>query len=508
MGQIKPSSMWVSLVVILPLLWKGITCLAGYSIQVSPNVSVQEGLCVTIPCTFTADGRNTFSNTSGYWISYYTGDIVATNDKSRDVEKSSFHLMGNPDTGDCTLTITDAGRGDEGTYYFIFEESKDSGVKYNYMGEITIAITVTDLTEEPVMSDLGTVTAGIDKTVTCSPPGNCSATSLVIQWKKSDVSGIWKTSPTITFTPSPDDHQKTITCEMTNSKGKTTKKTILLDVYAPMNPAIRITWEMNGKKANKADIIKVTEGSSVILRCSVQSPQTLTWTDGKNSVLQQRTGKELELRLQDMTMNHTGTYTCSARDYCGTSSMNINITVLYHPRNMEITFFSQKGKERPAGPLVDIDETETLTLTCRADGNPPVTVLWVRGEDKTETSITSNSGSPAEINVTSSEADVYQCLAWNGLGLRKRSIQVGTKQGCIPNHVTITLDSTIIIGLVIGNIVLLILGIMGSYYFLKRHLEKRQLEKRSSDPRTKGAESTYEELKGQKNEFYSELKVQ
>ncbi|XP_069804734.1 uncharacterized protein [Dendropsophus ebraccatus] len=86
------------------------------------------------------------------------------------------------------------------------------------------------LREEPVISDLGTVTAGIDKTVTCSPPGNCSATSLVIQWKKSDVSGIWKTSSTIIFIPSLDDHQKTITCEMTTSGGNTTKKTILLNV--------------------------------------------------------------------------------------------------------------------------------------------------------------------------------------------------------------------------------------------------------------------------------------
>ncbi|XP_069802868.1 sialic acid-binding Ig-like lectin 13 [Dendropsophus ebraccatus] len=235
MGQIKPSSMWVSLVVILPLLWKGITCLAGYSIQVSPSVSVQEGLCVTIPCNFTADNRKTFSNSYGYWIRMplHPGDIVATNDKSSDVKKPNFYLMGNPDSGDCTLTITDARREDEGKYFFRFAESKDIGVKYSYYREVTTAITVTDLTEEPVISDLGTVTAGIDKTVTCSPPGNCSATSLLIQWKKSDVSGIWKTSPTITFTPSLYDHQKTITCEMITSGGNTTKKTILLDVDYP-----------------------------------------------------------------------------------------------------------------------------------------------------------------------------------------------------------------------------------------------------------------------------------
>ncbi|XP_069802864.1 sialoadhesin-like [Dendropsophus ebraccatus] len=248
-------STWI-LLVTLSQLWRGITCHPSYSIQVSPSVSVQEGLCVTIPCTFTADGRNTFRDSSGYWRRMTPGpeQIVASKEKSSDAKKN-FYLMGNPDTGDCTLTITDAGREDHGTYYFRFEERKDTTVKYSYYKEIT-TITVTDLTEEPVMSDLGTVTAGIDKTVTCSPPGNCSATSLVIQWKKSDVSGIWKTSPTITFTPSLDDHQKTITCEMTNSKGKTTKKTILLDVcYIQEEPLV-------------SDLGTVTAGIEKTVTCS------------------------------------------------------------------------------------------------------------------------------------------------------------------------------------------------------------------------------------------------
>ncbi|XP_073511421.1 myeloid cell surface antigen CD33-like [Phyllobates terribilis] len=233
--QIKPSIMWVSLVFILPLLWKSITCqLAGYSIRVSPDVSVQEGLCVTIPCTFTADNKKTFSNSTGYWIRkkeplypYYT---IARNNKFSDVRKTNFHLMGNPDTGDCTLTITDARKEDEGTYVFRIEESKGSKVRYNYIRD-TVTITVTDLTEEPVISDFGTLIAGIKKTLTCGPPINCPATSLTFQWRKSNVDGVWKNSSAVTFTPSTDDHQENITCKMTNTKGKTTNKTIFLDVY-------------------------------------------------------------------------------------------------------------------------------------------------------------------------------------------------------------------------------------------------------------------------------------
>ncbi|XP_044130097.1 sialic acid-binding Ig-like lectin 7 [Bufo gargarizans] len=154
--------------------------------------------------------------------------VVATNDKSSDAQKTNFNLMGNPDSGDCTLTITDARREDEGVYYFRFQESKDSAVKYNYY-KVTTAIKVTDLTEEPVISDVGSLIAGVNKTVTCAPLRNCPGNSLAFQWKKSNVAGIWKNSSTITFTPSIEDDQETITCEMTSSSGKTTQKHIYLN---------------------------------------------------------------------------------------------------------------------------------------------------------------------------------------------------------------------------------------------------------------------------------------
>ncbi|XP_066461733.1 sialic acid-binding Ig-like lectin 13 [Eleutherodactylus coqui] len=240
MRHIKHSSMWVGLVIILPLFWEGITCqVAGYSINVPRSVRVQEGLCVTIPCNFTANYRNMFKNSFGYWMlnppnspsPSNPATIVATTDKFGPRGRTNFYLTGNPDTGDCSLTITDAKKEDAETYYFRFEESKTSKVKLNFIDYVKPTISVTNLTEEPIISDPGTVIAGINKTLTCTPPGNCSATSLVIQWRKSNVAGIWENSSTVTFTPSLCDHQQSITCQMTNSNGKTTQKTILLHVY-------------------------------------------------------------------------------------------------------------------------------------------------------------------------------------------------------------------------------------------------------------------------------------
>ncbi|XP_077116180.1 sialic acid-binding Ig-like lectin 13 isoform X1 [Ranitomeya variabilis] len=429
--------MGLSILAVLPLIWKGIVCqvpfpVPGFDISVNSSVSVQEGLCVTIPCSFIADGRKTFNNTSGYWIRrqapenvYY---IVATNDRSTAVKKTNFHLTGNPDTGDCTLTITDAKEEDNGIYYFRFVESRSSTLKYNYNREAITAITVTDFTEEPVISELGTLIAGVNKTLTCSPPRNCPATSLTFQWKASNVADVWKTeSSTVTFTPSPNDQRKNITCEMTYKNWRTTRKTVLLDIDCPT--IITITWD-TGKKKNKLDnIIKVDEGSSVTLRCLVESNLTyqrynVAWIDQENEVLQNGIGKMLELRLENVTMEDTGVYTCSVMTECAIHRANISISVQYPPRNMEITVQSSKGEELPVNQSVIINQTESVTLACQVDGNPPASVFWVKGEVEVETN---KSASSAIINVTASIVDVYRCLAWNAFGLKEQRIQVGIK---------------------------------------------------------------------------------
>ncbi|XP_073426699.1 sialic acid-binding Ig-like lectin 13 [Dendrobates tinctorius] len=424
--------MGISILVILPLFWKGVMCqVPVFDIRVNPSVSVQEGLCVTVPCTFTAESSNTFSNSFGYWIQvkerYSPYYIVATNVKSSDVKKPNFHLMGNPDIGDCTLTITDARKEDNGTYYFRFEKSLYSTVKYNYRNAAT-TITVTDLTEKPIISDFGTLIAGVSKTLTCSPPRNCSAALLNFQWKMSNVADVWDmSSSTVTFTPSPNDQNESITCEMTNKNLMTTRKTLLLDIDCPT--IITITWDTGKKKQKSDNALKVDEGSSVYLRCLVESNLTylryhVSWTDQKNHVLQNGTGKKLELGLENMTMEDTGVYTCSVMTECAINSANISISVQYPPRNMEITVQSSKGEELPANQSVIINQTESVTLACKVDGIPPPSVVWVKGEAEVETN---KSASSAIINVTSSIVDVYRCLAWNAFGLKEQRIQVGIK---------------------------------------------------------------------------------
>ncbi|XP_040182921.1 sialic acid-binding Ig-like lectin 12 [Rana temporaria] len=117
------------------------TRVPGYSIQVNQTVTVQKGLCVTIPCTFTADHTKSFNISRGYWKSICR-EYVASSDKSINGTKPHFQLTGNPNNGDCTLMITGAKEQDSGKYYFRFEDGKVNRRKYSYIfNMITINVT-------------------------------------------------------------------------------------------------------------------------------------------------------------------------------------------------------------------------------------------------------------------------------------------------------------------------------------------------------------------------------
>lgn len=115
---------------------------AGYELQVQKSVTVQEGLCVLVPCSFS------YPETRTYWTSpakpfifwFRDGDdsdydaAVATNNPYRTVRtetKGRFHVPRDLSTNNCSLSITDARREDTGTYFFRVDNGNK--VKYNYI---------------------------------------------------------------------------------------------------------------------------------------------------------------------------------------------------------------------------------------------------------------------------------------------------------------------------------------------------------------------------------------
>ncbi|XP_039369239.1 myeloid cell surface antigen CD33-like [Mauremys reevesii] len=249
-------------VLILALLWRGsLSQPPGFTLTVPQSVSVQEGLCVLIPCTFTYPARYDTDNPSaqlyGYWLKE-PGTVgqdppVASSLSSLGVSQETqgrFRLTGDPAHGDCSLQISDARRTDAGRYFLHIEKGLlDHTYRSNSDGtDPPLTISVPGLTEEPEIQISparglpGTLLAGEPVNVTCTAPGRCSGPPPRVTWTGpfSDTAqnvsaqlgnGTWAHSSTLSFTPGLGDHGKKLVCSVTyRPQGPSTRRTVRLEV--------------------------------------------------------------------------------------------------------------------------------------------------------------------------------------------------------------------------------------------------------------------------------------
>ncbi|XP_020950604.1 LOW QUALITY PROTEIN: myeloid cell surface antigen CD33-like [Sus scrofa] len=101
---------------LLPLLWAGsLARHLSYLLDVQETVTVQEGLCVRVPCSFFHSWISWSAPVHGYWFReeahLFRDDPVATNNpalKVREETRGRFHLLWDPRNKSCSLDIRDA----------------------------------------------------------------------------------------------------------------------------------------------------------------------------------------------------------------------------------------------------------------------------------------------------------------------------------------------------------------------------------------------------------------
>ncbi|XP_070354737.1 myeloid cell surface antigen CD33-like isoform X2 [Equus asinus] len=229
---------------LLPLLWAGTLAQhENYQLEVQESVTVQEGLCVSVPCIFSypQDKWNNSAPAHGYWFqegaNVQQDAPVATNNPVRKVQEDTqgrFHLLGDPRTYNCSLDIRDAKRRDNGRYFFRVERGKE---KWNFKS-IHLSVSVTALTYTPHILILGTLESGRPSNLTCSVPWACEwGTPPIFSWTSATLTSLGPRthlSSVLTLTPRPQDHGTNLTCQVQFPEaGVTMERTIQLNV----------TWE-------------------------------------------------------------------------------------------------------------------------------------------------------------------------------------------------------------------------------------------------------------------------
>uniref|UniRef100_A0A8C3F4X5 Ig-like domain-containing protein n=1 Tax=Chrysemys picta bellii TaxID=8478 RepID=A0A8C3F4X5_CHRPI len=328
-------------VLLLALLWRGSLSLeSGYSLMVPQSVSVQEGLCVLVPCNFTYPASYDTNNPSAqlyrYWykdpVNVHNDPPVASNDPSRNVSQDTqgrFRLTGDPAPGDCSLQISDARRTDAGRYFLRVEKGD---FKYSYRTNNDHTYPVLEI---------------------------------------SLANGTWAHSSELSFTPAPGDDGKELVCKIT--------------YHPPRGPSTSRTVRLHG--------------DSLRFLCSVSSnpPAALGWVRGGRAIEDTRPMEENQLRLElpNMTAEDGGLYGCWARRQKSSAQGTFQLLVEYSakppPRPQCHSYCSCSLRSHPpprlqwqvdGEPLAGNSSQGALQVSAWAQGDEAISTLsWTGSGD-------------------------------------------------------------------------------------------------------------------------------
>nr|XP_011766161.1 sialic acid-binding Ig-like lectin 10 isoform X1 [Macaca nemestrina] len=432
----------------------------SFWIQVEQLVTVQEGLCVSVPCSFNYPSRGWTESTPayGYWFKAGTETEtskdapVATNDQNREVEMSTqgrFQLTGDPGKKSCSLVIRDAQMWDEAQYFFRVE--RGTYVRYNFMNN-GFLLKVTALTQKPDVYIPETLEPGQPVTVICvfnwafeecpAPSFSWTGTALSSQGTKPTTSHF----SVLSFTPSPQDHDTDLTCHVDFSrKGVSAQRTVRLRVaYAPRHLVISIfrdnTSALELQPQGNVPYLEAQKGQFLRLLCAADSqpPATLSWVlqDRVLSLSHPWGPRTLGLELPGVKAGDSGRYTCRAENRLGSQQRALDLSVQYPPENLRV-MVSQANRtvleNLGNGTSLPVLEGQSLRLVCVTHSSPPARLSWTQGGQTVGSSQPSDPGVLELPRVQVEQEGEFTCHAQHPLGSQhvSLSLSVHHKKGLI-----------------------------------------------------------------------------
>uniref|UniRef100_A0A3Q4HE38 Ig-like domain-containing protein n=1 Tax=Neolamprologus brichardi TaxID=32507 RepID=A0A3Q4HE38_NEOBR len=227
--------------------WGQQHCVGRYCVTLSEReLTAEAGLCVVIPCSFTTADEFTPKHTVWYKCeasqhSCSDDEIIFHSNKNTDKKvQSGFEgrvscLEPDVSQNNCSIIINDLKESDSGSY------------QLRLVGTAAINV-LNELPKPTVMSP--TLTEGQQATLTCVAPGLCSGSVPEITWtwrgaggtesyikgNRTDFNTDNPTSftqrhiSTLTFNPSAEHHNTSVTCKINFTGRKSTEETLTVHV--------------------------------------------------------------------------------------------------------------------------------------------------------------------------------------------------------------------------------------------------------------------------------------
>ncbi|VDI54451.1 hemicentin [Mytilus galloprovincialis] len=348
--------------------------------------------------------------TSVYWQKIVTGETPTTIDVSN-TAKYSGSTVANPD-----LTIRNIGSGDIANYVCFAANSVGTGRSnqgpLNVLGSPpTVRISQTTYTVNignTVTIDCSVISNPTHTTVywTRQTSGNTEETITIGGSLSTKYGGGSVVSPSLIIYNSDNSDQGTYICHATNLVGTGQSSQAFLNIVGNV-PSVTATTVQSARV-----------GSSVIITCTIVSnPAAIDVTWAKyinnqptpidivnNNRLSGGTTTNPSLTINPVEQDDEGNYICQARNDVGTGSSNqVYLDIIGDPPS-GITINPTK---------IVIEEGQTITATCLAQGSPSIIYTWTK-----EGSITIiKTGNILEINNAPRTAlGTYTCRASNNYG--------------------------------------------------------------------------------------------
>uniref|UniRef100_A0A8I3MTP4 Ig-like domain-containing protein n=1 Tax=Canis lupus familiaris TaxID=9615 RepID=A0A8I3MTP4_CANLF len=325
---------------LLPLLW-GVRSLqedAEYELRVQESVTVQEGLCADVPCSFSYPWS--WWSFPGipymYWFrdgdNIYNSQPVATNNRRIKVKTETqdrFHLIGNPPDSNCSLRIKEARTSDQGVYQFRVERDN---VRYTYRNK-KLTLKVAALTQKPDIHFLEPLRSGFPQNLTCSLPGFCEGgRPLTFSWVGGALDRLdpqTVSSSVLTLTPRLQDHGSNLTCWVSLPGAQSTvERTIRLNSSSLSCVFHNFLFGHRSTLTNHLSL-PVLKGQYLPLVCSADSspPAMLSWSwEGKALSPSQSSAPGI-LELPHVGFEDEGEFTCQAQHPLGFQHISFSLSV-------------------------------------------------------------------------------------------------------------------------------------------------------------------------------------